>query len=130
MSGPPRLIDLSVAMPLAAAGALERSRGTDAFMAPEQCDPVGLGPVGVAADVFGLGATLYVAATGKRPFPDADPKSNDPVERWPQLQRDADGTSLPRQVAEPILACLQRSPSARPAPGEVADALEPVLRPG
>ena len=58
MSGPPRLIDLSVAMPVAAAGALERSRGTDAFMAPEQCDPIELGPVGAAADVFGLGATL------------------------------------------------------------------------
>jgi len=127
MSAPPRLIDLSVAMPLAAARALERSRGTDAFMAPEQCDPVALGPVGAAADVFGLGATLYMAATGERPFPDADHKSDDPVARWPQLDTDPNPVLLPSQVAAPVLACLQRSPVERPSPAELSDALEPVL---
>ncbi len=127
MSAPPRLIDLSVAMPFAAARALERSRGTDAYMAPEQCDPVALGPVGPAADVFGLGATLYMAATGERPFPGADRKSDDPVARWPQLDMDPNPAILPSQIAAPILACLQRNPVERPSPAELSDALEPVL---
>jgi serine/threonine protein kinase len=85
MSGPPRLIDLSVALSLRDAAALERPIGTDAYMAPEQCLPEQLGPVGSPADVWGLGATLYRAATGSRPFPGADPESEDPQERWPQL---------------------------------------------
>ena len=57
MGGPPRLIDLSVARTLAEAAALRKAVGTDAYMAPEQCEPDGgLGP---PADVFGLAATLY-----------------------------------------------------------------------
>lgn len=128
MSGPPRLIDLSVALPVEKAMQLERSRGTDAYMAPEQCDPLGRGPVGTPADVFGLGATLYRAATGRRPFPGADSKSDDPVARWPQLEREPDGSLLPSTVAEPLLACLDREPKRRPAPAQLAEALEPVLR--
>lgn len=128
MSGPPRLIDLSVALAVDAAAAMTRSRGTDAFMAPEQCDPLSLGPVGPAADVFGLGATLYRAATGQRPFPGGIPDADDPVVRWPQLLGVADARPLPAQVAEPILACLVFDPRDRPAPAELADALEPVLR--
>ncbi|MQA74719.1 MAG: protein kinase, partial [Solirubrobacterales bacterium] len=73
MSGPPRLIDLSVALSLDEAAALDRPIGTDGYMAPEQCDPAALGPVGPPADVFGLGATLYRAATGRRPFGGGDP---------------------------------------------------------
>ena len=128
MSGPPRLIDLSVALDADAAARLDRPIGTDGYMAPEQCDPAGRGPVGAAADVWGLGATLYRAATGERPFPGAVKDSADPVERWPQLAEEADRAPLPAAVAEPILACLRPDPADRPLPAEVADALEPVLR--
>ncbi len=127
MSGPPRLIDLSVALTLDDARSLERPVGTDGYMAPEQCDPTALGPVGPAADIFGLGATLYRAATGERPFPDADPDSQVAEERWPQLIGGPDPGLLPEYVAEPILACLARDPGTRPAPAELAEALEPVL---
>jgi serine/threonine protein kinase len=128
MSAPPRLIDLSVALSFDEAAELRRPLGTDAYMAPEQCDPKRRGPVGPAADVWGLGATLYRAASGERPFAGAVKGSGDPVERWPQLVAKPAPDRLPAAVAEPILACLRPRPGDRPSPAEVADALEPVLR--
>jgi serine/threonine-protein kinase len=97
-------------------------------MAPEQCDPQALGPVGLPADVFGLGVTLYRAATGIRPFPSGDPRSDVAHERWPQLVFEPDLGPLPDHIAEPVGACLARDPADRPAPAELGDALEPVLR--
>ena len=128
MSGPPRLIDLSVARSLSESAALERPIGTDAYMAPEQCLPEELGPVGSPADVWGLGATLYRAATGQRPFPGADPDSDEPQERWRQLVARPDAAALPASIAAPVLACLDPEPANRPRAAELGDALEPVLR--
>ena len=127
MSAPARMIDLSVAMSVAEASDLDRPVGTDAYMAPEQCDPAAQGPVGPPADIFGLGVTLYRAATGRRPFPEGDPDSEAPSERWPQLVAAPDPATLSSLVAAPILACLAPDPGDRPAPAELADALEPVL---
>jgi serine/threonine-protein kinase len=97
-------------------------------MAPEQCAPRHLGPVGPPADVWGLGATLYRAATGKRPFEEGDPESLDPHARWPQLVVAPDRAPLPPVIVEPVLACLDPDPAERPRPAQLGDALEPVLR--
>ena len=63
MGAPPRMIDMSVAITAEEAKGLRSQVGTDAYMAPEQIRPKELGPVGVATDVWGLGVTLYKAAS-------------------------------------------------------------------
>ncbi|HSJ49807.1 MAG TPA: serine/threonine-protein kinase, partial [Actinomycetota bacterium] len=68
LGAPPRLVDLSIARSVEEAATVARPLGTDAYMAPEQCDPGGP-PLGPAADVWGVGATLYEAASGLAPFP-------------------------------------------------------------
>ena len=131
MGAPARLIDLSVARPEEDARRLRHPIGTDAYMAPEQCDPTG--PTGhapsYASDVWGLGATLHHAVAGERPFAHGDPDAADVGERFPQLVADPAPLpdTVPTPVAEVVRACLQRDPAARPLPHEVCDALEPVL---
>jgi len=129
MGAPARLIDLSVAKALIESGGIRNPIGTDAFMAPEQCDPQGRGPAGPAADVWGIGATLFRAASGSRPFPGADHHSAVPEERWPQLASPPIPLpeKVPPEIAEPILACLTADPAARPSATELAARLEPIL---
>jgi eukaryotic-like serine/threonine-protein kinase len=129
MGAPPRLIDLSVARSLEAAASLDHPVGTDAYMAPEQCEPARLGPVGPAADVWGLGATLYKAATGERAFSEPGAKDEPAEIRWPQLVEPPAPPSvrLPSALADPIMACLAREPAERPAPADVSAAIEPLL---
>lgn len=128
MGAPPRLIDMSVARTADEAASLTEPIGTDAYMSPEQADPGGLGPVTAAADMWGLGVTLYKAATGERPFSDPDPE-REGEERWPQLVETPIELAgrVPAEVARPIMACLARDPSARPAPTELANEMEPLL---
>ncbi len=129
MSGPPRLIDLSVAVDLEGAAALRSAVGTDSYMAPEQCLPGELGPVGPPADVWGLGATLYRAVSGERPFAKGDPEVAGAA-RWPQLADrplPLDPRRVPNALAEAIFDCLEPDPALRPSPAELTDRLEPVL---
>jgi serine/threonine protein kinase len=122
MGAPPRLIDFSVARPLAAAARMRGAVGTDAYMAPEQCDRA-LGKIGPPADVFGLAATLHHAVGGRRPFPRRE------GERFPQLTRGPE--PLPRRVPRPLAAllsaALSRDPAARPTAAELASGLEPLV---
>jgi eukaryotic-like serine/threonine-protein kinase len=122
MGGEPRLIDLSVARRTGDLAGLSGFVGTDAYMAPEQCDPARFGEIGPAADVWGLGVTVYEALAGQLPFPR---RADEP---HPQLRLRAAPLpdDIPPEVAEPVMACLDPDPASRPGAGEVADALEPV----
>ena len=122
MGAPARLIDLSIARSVAELVGTERRIGTDAYMSPEQCDPVARGPIGPAADVWGVGATLYHALTGRPPF------DTDAEERYPQLREEPlplPATVTP-ELAELVGACLRPAPAERPTPAELAARLEPL----
>jgi eukaryotic-like serine/threonine-protein kinase len=130
MGIPPRLIDLSIARGFEDAARLRARIGTEAYMAPEQCDPSNSVPLGPATDVWGFGATLYHACTGVRPFErDRLVAENDLTSRFPQLVREP--PPLPRHVppplAEVVLHMLRKAPADRPLLHQVVVALEPLL---
>lgn len=133
MGAPPRLIDLSIARSFARARRITGHVGTDAYMAPEQCDPK-RAKIGPEADVWGLGATLYHAVAGRVPFPRPDydkerDEDNDEL-RFPQLVREPDPIDpkkVPIQVTEPIMDCLAPNPGDRPTVADVVGRLEPLV---
>jgi serine/threonine protein kinase len=130
MGAPPRLIDLSIARSFEAAATLDVAIGTDAYMAPEQA-LAAPGRVGPAADVWGLGATLHEAVTGRPPFPEGSRDEGSTIEaRFPQLvERPAALPShVPHELADAIEAALAYEPGDRPDARDVADAVEPLLR--
>lgn len=127
LASPPRLVDFSVAARFERLRPGGRPTGTDAYMAPEQCDPARGHLVGPATDVWGLGVTLYEAVARQRPFPDGERAGAGP-RRYPQLETRA--ASLPRgapaPLAEGITACLEPDPALRPTAAELAGSLEPL----
>jgi eukaryotic-like serine/threonine-protein kinase len=129
MGIPPRVIDLSLARTSERAARLRGYVGTNAYAAPEQCAPNG--DVGPAADVWGLGATLYHAVAGRRPFPRPESTTDgaDPETRFPQLVQDVRPwpKRVPSALAEAILSCLRKRPEERPSASELALALQPLV---
>ncbi len=131
MSTTPRLIDLSIARSLDRAARLKSAIGTDPYMAPEQCDPkTWLGRIGTAADVWGLGATLYHATSGKLPFPRPSAWDEDDLHaRYPQIldQPEPLPKRLPSSLTELIGQMLSKDPQDRPAPADIAGSLESLV---
>ncbi|WP_235739187.1 protein kinase domain-containing protein [Nocardioides alcanivorans] len=129
MGAPARLIDLSVARPLEDAARARQPIGTDDWMAPEQCQPGEPHELNRLTDIWGLGATLFHAVSGERPFAPGDVGAHDIGGRFPQLVTSS--RELPAGVPAPVVkvlhGCLERRPEDRPLPSEVTDALEPVL---
>jgi len=121
-SGLVKVIDLSVARP---PGPARPGVGTRQYMSPEQARGGDLGP---AADVWGIGAVLYAAATGRRPFYGLDSETT-----YPQLDLRAASVRthrrLPRPLSQIIDACLEPDPVARPTPEQLFDSLDAMPEP-
>jgi serine/threonine-protein kinase len=121
MGAPAKLVDLSIAMDATTAAGIDYPLGSDEYMAPEQCVPGTHGHMGLASDVWGLGATLYRAATGVRPF------HREP--RWSQLYDEP--MPMPPTVAPPVAAiildCMAPDPADRPLPAEIVARIEPMM---
>lgn len=129
MGIPPRVIDLSLARTFERAARVRDPIGTNAYMPPEQCLPNG--DIGPPADVWGLGATLYHAVAGQRPFrkPASTDADADPEERFPQLVDEV--RPWPVRVrpvlSEAILSCLRPDPAERPTASGLALRLQPLM---
>lgn len=116
-SGLVKVIDFSVARP---PGRGRPGIGTRQYMSPEQARG---GELGAPADVWGIGAVVFAAATGRRPFYGPDSETE-----YPQLDQRAPlvGTQrrLPKQLAEIVDACLEPDPGDRPTAEQLFDRLE------
>jgi eukaryotic-like serine/threonine-protein kinase len=123
MAGSPRLIDLSVARAVGDLGSLRGPVGTDAYMAPEQCDPARFGEIGPPSDVWGLGVTAHEAFSGQLPYPRPSRELAHPQLTCPP--RAAEG--VPTALEPLLMSCLERSPGDRPTAAELGDALEPFV---
>jgi serine/threonine protein kinase len=135
--GRARLIDLSLAQ---APGLVPAGRGTPSYLSPEQ--GVG-GLVTGASDVWGLGLTLFVAATGVKPFSQGGSTSESAGVRsasGPGSRNDRCRTCgrrmsylqltnraprarslrrMPRTLSDALDACLEPSPASRPTLAEL-----------
>jgi len=112
--GHAKVIDLSLAR---RPGPVAAGVGTAQYLSPEQARGAMVGP---PADVWGIGAVLFTAATGQRPFGVATPPE--------QLRRRAplvgDLRRLPPPLGSAIDACLEPEPAERPTLAALAEALE------
>ncbi|RDG39704.1 serine/threonine protein kinase [Streptomyces corynorhini] len=109
----PRLIDFGIARAtdhtvLTQAGQTVGSLG---YTAPEAMTE---GPVGPAADMFALGATMAYAATGRAPF-----GSTMASVVYRSMKGEIDLTGVDSRVAELITACVATDPALRPDPAEI-----------
>ncbi len=129
--GSPKIGDFGLAKRLDGKPGLTASGmllGTPSYMAPEQAEGRN-SEVGVAADVYALGAILYACLTGRPPFRAAtvmetlyQVKMEEPV-RPRQLE-----PAVPRDLETICLKCLEKRPQRRyPSAEALADDLRRFL---
>ncbi|HHO49392.1 MAG TPA: serine/threonine protein kinase, partial [Deltaproteobacteria bacterium] len=138
--GQVKLLDFGIARSVSGELTRESRTGTGSaigslsYMAPER---FGRDPVGSAADVYGLGCTLYEGLSGVRLFPDPVPVEMFRLAADPKLHathiREA-LADLPPRLSAGVIAllsrCLEHDPVQRPTAAEVAatcDSLADVL---
>ncbi|MGW2746384.1 serine/threonine-protein kinase [Streptomyces sp. NPDC001450] len=124
--GHAKVLDLSLARP---PGNAPAGLGTLCYLAPEQARG---GLLTAAADVWGIGITLYEVACGDVPF-DCGGAVDQSCEgqradRCPQLERSAPAVTarrrLPAALAAAVDGCLRPDPTSRPTVAELAAVLD------
>ncbi|HKE17971.1 MAG TPA: serine/threonine-protein kinase [Kofleriaceae bacterium] len=90
-------------------------RGTPLYMAPEAI--VTPGAVGASADIYAVGALAYFLLAGRPPFEAATPVEvmTRQLRDQPEPPSARSGVDLPPALEALVLACLEKSPAARPA---------------
>ena len=109
--GPAKLIDFGIATPLHDGTDGETSIGSLRFMSPEQLHGEAMTP---ASDVFSLGAVLYMALTGRPPYPGETPEEVSAAHAAGRVRPPStlvDG--VPGRLDEAILQALRRNPDGR-----------------
>ncbi len=131
--GPPKLLDFGVAKLLGMPSDAERTAtgvavGTPAYMAPEQCLGVGVGP---PVDVYALGVLAFRMLAGRLPF-DVDSSVlmmaahlNDPPPRLDRVDR-----RFGRPAARALARMMDKDPARRPDPVDGVEALRRALGQG
>ncbi|MFJ9412616.1 serine/threonine-protein kinase [Streptomyces sp. NPDC101227] len=132
-----KVLDLSIARP---PGSAPPGLGTYCYLSPEQARGGMLTP---AADVWGIGITLYEAATGDVPFDDGGAGDRSGAESgaedtenhgFPQLDERAPPVKtrrrLPHHLTAAIDRCLAADPAARPPLAQLAALLDELLPQG
>lgn len=95
--------------------------GTPAYMSPEQLQARPLGP---AADIYGLGASLYHMACGMLPFDGPNPILAHIVEPAPDIRTHV--PDAPAEFAELLMWMMAKEPTERPNSAEVIQHLTAV----
>lgn len=122
----PRLIDFSVAKRTERAHLTNGFVGTDAYMSPEQADPVLWSTIGPMSDVWGLGATLYHGVAMRVPHSRGRHDATG-VERFPQLLEPAAPLDPSRHspgLSDVVMRMLSRDPTARPSMADIFDVFD------
>lgn len=124
MGARPHLIDLSIARRIENVATIRSPIGTAAYMAPEQCDSERFSKISAATDVWGLGATLFEAVNGQRPF-----RRGTDEEPYPQLS-DAPAAFRPGimdAISAAVLGCLNQDPERRPTIPDLLERFDDLL---
>jgi serine/threonine protein kinase len=115
-----KVLDLSIAR---RPGWSRGGAGTPPYMSPEQARG---GLLSEATDVWGIGAVLFHAATGRPPF-----EANEAGQEYQQLQRRADPVRAHRRVPAAfgtvVDSCLDPDPSRRPTVDELTELLNDLV---
>jgi WD40 repeat protein len=114
--GQPKVTDFGMAKNLQGDSGLTASGqilGTPSYIAPEQASGKH-GAITPAVDIYGLGALLYEALTGRPPFKGATPLSTlEQVVSQEPVAPSRFQRHIPRDLETICLKCLEKSPSRR-----------------